>query len=199
MINRQFRQSLIILDRDGVLNDIVLDENHGTIDSPLHPSQVSVFPWVPNALNQLTRAGYPIVVVTNQPAWAKKKTTRENLLATHEKVLNISQQGGGEILSSHICFHKSEENCECRKPKVGLLKEAFQLFPDCVPSQSWMVGDGVTDIQAGKAFNLKTAFLGPRKCDGCKWFFEREHQPDFWGKSLLEFSQYILEFSTTLT
>lgn len=197
MINRQFSQSLIILDRDGVLNDIVVDENHGTIDSPLHPSQVVVFPWVPKALEQLTKAGYSIVVATNQPAWAKKKTTRTNLVATHEKILKISQQGGGKILSSHICFHKSDENCECRKPKVGLLREAFQLYPECVPSQSWMIGDGVTDIQAGKAFNLKTAFLGPRKCDVCKWVFKRDHEPDFWGENLLEFANYILQFLPT--
>jgi D-glycero-D-manno-heptose 1,7-bisphosphate phosphatase len=191
MVNRQSRQSLIVLDRDGVLNDLVVDEDHGTIDSPLHPFQVKVYPWVPQALALLTRAGFSIVLATNQPSWAKRKTTQENLMATHEKVLEIAQSEGGRILKSYICFHKSEDQCECRKPRVGLLKDAFQQHPEFVPSHSWMVGDGVTDVQAGKAYGMKTGFLGPRKCDACKWLIDRGHEPDFWGNHLLEFSNYL--------
>ena len=53
--------------------------------------------------------------------------------------------------------------------------------------------DGITDIEAGIAFGCKTAFLGPQKCDACKVFSDRNIQPDFWGRSLLEFTTQLLE------
>ena len=54
-----------------------------------------------------------------------------------------------------------------------------------------MVGDGVTDLQAGVAFGVKTAFFGPKKCDSCKVLDERNLKPDFWGKNLLEFVEFL--------
>src|SRR5713101_5169445 len=97
---------LILLDRDGVLNRLVVDAEHGTIDSPLHPDQVEVPGGAAEALAQLTQAGYGVAIVTNQPAWAKKKTTRRNLEAVHEAVLAGVTRLGGRVLSSHICFHR---------------------------------------------------------------------------------------------
>jgi histidinol phosphatase-like enzyme len=69
------RHGLVILDRDGVLNAMVVDAEHGTIDSPLHPSQVEVFPWVPRALARLAGLGFGLAIASNQPAAAKGKTT----------------------------------------------------------------------------------------------------------------------------
>src|SRR5579862_9167127 len=150
---------LILLDRDGVLNRLVVDADQGTVDSPLHPSQVEMLPGVAEALAKLTQAGYGLAVVTNQPAAAKKKTTRENLEAAHQRVLIEAMRLGGRILTSHMCLHRAEDDCTCRKPKPGMLQEAFARNVDYDPSLSWMVGDGVTDIQAGVAIGLRTAFL----------------------------------------
>jgi len=80
---------LVLLDRDGVLNALVVDPEHGTADSPLHPSQVRLLPGVPEALARLTRAGFVLRIVSNQPAAAKGKTTRANLEAVHEKVVSL--------------------------------------------------------------------------------------------------------------
>ncbi len=66
---------MILLDRDGVLNALLVDPEHGTIDSPLHPAQVQMLPGVVQALAQLTGAGYGLSIVSNQPAWAKGKTS----------------------------------------------------------------------------------------------------------------------------
>ncbi|MGZ3689609.1 MAG: D-glycero-alpha-D-manno-heptose-1,7-bisphosphate 7-phosphatase [Bdellovibrionota bacterium] len=183
--------TLILLDRDGVLNEVVVDPEQGTIDSPLHPDQVQVFPWVPSALARLTRAGFGLAVVTNQPSAAKGKTTRQNLEAVHEKVVRLAQSEGGRILSSHICFHRSEDQCSCRKPKPGMLEEALRSNPSYSRAGAWMVGDGVTDVQAGKAISLKTAFFGPKKCDSCKVFEQRDLEPDFWGKDLRDFVEHL--------
>ena len=70
-------EPLILLDRDGVLNRLVADPEQGTIDSPLHPTQVEVFSWVPEAAAMLTEGGYGLVIVTNQPAWAKGRLQKK--------------------------------------------------------------------------------------------------------------------------
>jgi D-glycero-D-manno-heptose 1,7-bisphosphate phosphatase len=180
---------LILLDRDGVLNRMVVDAEHGTIDSPLHPPQVELIAGVPEALAQLTAAGFKLAVVTNQPAAAKNKTTRANLEAVHETVLARACRLGGRIASSHICYHRSEDSCSCRKPKPGLLLEALTLHGS---DSAWMVGDGITDVQAGAALGLRTGFLGPRKCDACKILHERALAPTWWGPDLRTFADYLL-------
>jgi D-glycero-D-manno-heptose 1,7-bisphosphate phosphatase len=186
-------RGLILLDRDGVLNRLVVDAEHGTIDSPLHPSQVQMLPGVPESLARLTAAGYGLAIITNQPAWAKKKTTRDNLEATHHAVVAEATRLGARILSSHMCLHRSEDNCDCRKPRPGMLRDAFECNPEFDVGLSWMVGDGVTDVQAGAALGLRTAFLGPRKCDACKIMEERGLQPTAWMADLVAFTTYLLE------
>jgi histidinol-phosphate phosphatase family protein len=183
---------LILLDRDGVLNRLVIDPEHGTIDSPLHPAQVELLPGAAEAVALLTRAGFGIAIVTNQPAWAKNKTTRRNLEVVHETIARAVQEAGGTILSSHICFHRAEDGCDCRKPRVGLLREAFARNPGFDAPGSWMVGDGVTDVQAGVAIDLRTAFLAPRKCDACKILADCKLAPTYWGPDLLTFTKYLL-------
>ena len=183
---------LILLDRDGVLNRVVVDAEHGTIDSPLHPSQVEPLPGAAEALARLTAAGFGVAVVTNQPAWAKGKTTRANLEATHEAVLAGACRAGGRVLSSHICFHRAEDGCDCRKPKTGLLREALARHTSFDAAAAWMAGDGVTDVQAGAALGLRTAFFGPRKCDACKILGERGALPTWWGPDLAGFTDYLL-------
>ena len=93
------RRSLIVLDRDGVLNHLIDNPAEPRPDSPLRASQVTVFPWVPQALRDLTEAGFGIVVASNQPGWAKGKTTRADLEDVHAAVLREAQSQGGVVLS----------------------------------------------------------------------------------------------------
>jgi histidinol-phosphate phosphatase family protein len=148
---------------------------------------------VAEALAQLTEAGYGLAVVTNQPAWAKNKTTRDNLDAVHRAVLAEATRLGGRILSSHVCLHRAEDGCTCRKPKPGLLREAFACNPGHDIGRSWMVGDGLTDVQAGTSLGLHTAFLGPRKCDACKIMQEWDLRPNLWVLDLPTFTTHLLE------
>jgi histidinol-phosphate phosphatase family protein len=183
---------MILLDRDGVLNRLLVDPEHGTIDSPLHPAQVELLPGVARALAQLTEVGYGLSIVSNQPAWAKGKTSWENLQAVHEAIVVEATRSGGRILSSHLCLHRREDGCDCRKPKTGLLREVFTANTGYDPGASWIVGDSITDVEAGTAFNLHTAFLSPRKCDACKLLGERSLQPSYWGPDLSDFVVYLL-------
>lgn len=182
---------LILLDRDGTLNTMVIDPEHGTIDSPLHVSQVKLYPWVPQALSILSSKNYGLSIVTNQPAAAKGKTTRNNLNEVHNKVVELAEVSGIRILSSHICFHRSEDGCACRKPRNGLLKAAFEQNPKYDPALSWMIGDGITDIQAGQSLGIKTAFIGSKKWDAQRIFSDEGIQPNLWVENLLEFAETI--------
>ncbi|HSY40435.1 MAG TPA: HAD-IIIA family hydrolase, partial [Polyangia bacterium] len=152
--------TLIVLDRDGVLNRLLEKPSELRPDSPMRPSEVEVFPWVPAVLRELTAAGFGLVIASNQPAAAKGKTTRAELEAAHAEVLRAATTSGGVILSSHLCFHRAEDGCACRKPATGLLEEAFARHSTFTRAGSWMVGDRAPDVLAGTSFGLQTAYLG---------------------------------------
>jgi D-glycero-D-manno-heptose 1,7-bisphosphate phosphatase len=186
------RRSLLVLDRDGVLNRLIDNPAEPRPDSPMGISQVVVFPWVPKVLRELTEAGYGIVVASNQPAWAKGKTSREDLEAAHETVLREAQSEGGIILSSHICYHRSEDGCLCRKPAPGLLAEAFEHHRGYAVDWSWMVGDRAVDVLAGRAFGLRTALLAPGESEERAILEARGLVPNFSGSDLRDFARSLL-------
>ncbi len=179
----------IFLDRDGVLNEMVIDPEHGLIDSPMNVDQLRVIPSAVEALKLLKGLGARFAIVTNQPAAAKGKTTLSNLEKAHARLISEFQQAGIIFEKSYICFHRTEDHCDCRKPKPGMLKTAFLELAGIDLKTAWMVGDGVTDVECGFAAGIKTAYLGPQKCDARKIFEGRE--PDFWGSSLIEFAKWL--------
>jgi D-glycero-D-manno-heptose 1,7-bisphosphate phosphatase len=183
---------LIVLDRDGVLNRLLPNPAEPRPDSPMRPSEVEVFPWVPQALADLTRAGYGLVIASNQPAAAKGKTTRADLEAAHAAVLAAATSAGGVVLSSHLCFHRAEDGCACRKPATGLLEEAFALHAGYARAGSWMVGDRAPDILCGAAFGLETAYLGEAASTEYAELLARGVRPSFQGRDLRQFADFLL-------
>ena len=186
------RPGLILLDRDGVLNRLLPNPGEPRPDSPMRASEVSVFAWVPEVLRDLTQAGYGLVIASNQPAWAKGKTTRADLEAAHTEVLRLATAAGGVILSSHICFHRAEDACACRKPAIGLLEEAFARHPQYDRASSWMVGDRAPDVLAGVAFGLQTALLADEQSPELAELAARAVRPSFHGRDLRDFAQFLL-------
>jgi D-glycero-D-manno-heptose 1,7-bisphosphate phosphatase len=187
------RPTLIVLDRDGVLNRMIDNPAEPRPDSPLRVSEAEVFPWVPEALRALTEAGCGIVIASNQPAWAKGKTTRADLEAVHAEIVRQAQAAGGVISSSHICFHRAEAGCGCRKPATGLLAEAFARQTSYAPADAWMVGDRATDVLAGVAFGMRTAYLGDSGSDEYATLAARAIHPSFCGADLRDFARFLLE------
>jgi D-glycero-D-manno-heptose 1,7-bisphosphate phosphatase len=187
------RESLIVLDRDGVLNRTVPNPAEPRPDSPLRVAEVAVFPWVPEALRALTAAGFGLVVATNQPASAKGKTTRAALEEVHAEVLRAAQAAGGVILSSHICFHRAEDGCACRKPAPGLLVEAFARHPRFRPDASWIVGDRWVDVMAGASLGLRTALVTDAPEPELAALAARGLRPSFLGADLRDFAAYLLD------
>ena len=200
------RAVLIVLDRDGVLNRTVPNPAEPRPDSPMHAGEVSLFPWVPSTLRALSDAGFGLCVASNQPAAAKGKTTRAALEEVHARVLAEAQRDGARILSSHVCFHRAEDGCDCRKPRTGLLREAFLQHPSYAIGESWMVGDRAVDVLAGASFGLKTALLpgAPVErergndnpaADELLALHARSVQPSFCGRDLRDFAEFVLRIS----
>lgn len=144
-------QSAVFLDRDGVLNNVVL--RNGEIGSPRALDEFKLLPGVGPAVAGLKRAGLLVVVVTNQPDLARGFLTPAELERMHERL-----RGMVAVDAIYTCWHDEEDGCGCRKPKPGLLFRAAQEWGISL-KKSWLVGDGWKDIEAGKAAECRTVLL----------------------------------------
>jgi D-glycero-D-manno-heptose 1,7-bisphosphate phosphatase len=144
----------IFLDRDGVLDDLVhYAEGWG---APRTAADVRVRPGVREALDRAVKNGWMIFVISNQPDAAKGFTTMASLHAVHLELLK--QLGEAPIREFFYCFHRSEDRCECRKPKPFLVLQAARRYAIDLAG-SWFVGDVDTDIEAGRRAGTRTALL----------------------------------------
>jgi D-glycero-D-manno-heptose 1,7-bisphosphate phosphatase len=147
----------VFLDRDGVLNEAVPDPDSGLPESPLAVEDVRLIPGAARAARELADTGHLLVCVSNQPGAAKGKVPVEQLLAVHERVLELLADDGARLDCSCLCLHHPDGSvpelsvaCSCRKPGPGLLLRAAEILGlDC--RASWMIGDTDADLQAGQA------------------------------------------------
>lgn len=132
---------LVILDRDGVINY----DSDAFIKSPQE--------WIPipgslEAIARLNQAGYRVIVATNQSGVARGIFDLSTLNAIHQKMHTAAQQVGAHIDAIFFCPHAAEDNCDCRKPKAGMVKsiaERFDINMKGMPT----VGDALRDLHAG--------------------------------------------------
>jgi len=181
----------VLLDRDGVINELVCFPEIGIIDSPLNPEQFKLLPDVGKAIRALNNLGFKVAVVSNQPGIAKGKMTEELFAKIRLKMKKELESEGAHLDAEYYCFHHPDAvkeeykvNCDCRKPKIGLfLKALSELTID--PSRSFSIGDSLIDVKAGKAAGLTTILIGSMKCDLCKLMEQENARPDFLVKSLI--------------
>lgn len=157
----------VFLDRDGVLNANVLNPATQAWESPHRVEAFRLHEGVIEALHRLQAAGYLLVVVSNQPSYAKGKTSLENIQAIAARLESEMTQADVKIARYCYCLHYPQGivpeysfKCECRKPSPYFLIEAAKDF-DIDLSQSWMIGDRETDIECGKAAGTRTIFIKP--------------------------------------
>jgi len=188
----------VFLDRDGVINELVYYPDHGIVDSPFTPEQFKLFPWVGKSIKKLSKGGYKVIIVSNQPGIAKGYLSREGFEQIRGKMLSELKDQGAFIDGEYYCFHHPEAkikklkvNCNCRKPEPGLLLEAAEAL-DINLSLSWMIGDGLTDVQAGKKAGCKTILLGRMKCELCHFMEEQDARPDAIAPNLLSATQIVV-------
>lgn len=188
----------IFLDRDGVINEMVYDREYGLVDSPATPEQYRLLADAAGAIERLREAGYKTVLVSNQPGMAKRKMTRELFDHTRDKMRAELARAGAALDGEYYCFHHPEAlepglriACECRKPKPGLLLEAARDL-DIDLSQSWMIGDGLTDVQAGRAAGCRTVLIARMKCEFCRFMDKHNARPDVVKADLMEAAEFII-------
>jgi D-glycero-D-manno-heptose 1,7-bisphosphate phosphatase len=140
----QTRQvKLIILDRDGVINY----EREQFIKSP---DEWRPIPGSLEAIARLNHAGFRVVVATNQSGLGRRLLDTATLISIHEKLHKALAQVGGRIDAVFFCPHTADANCDCRKPKPGMLADIGQRFGvelTGVPC----IGDSLRDLQAAEA------------------------------------------------
>ncbi len=131
---------ILFIDRDGTLNEETADEQ---IDSL---AKVRLMPGVIPALLQLQHAGYRFVMVTNQDGLGTPRFPQANFDIAHQFILHLFESQGIEFDAVFICPHFLKDGCECRKPKLGMLKDYLATTP-FDKQHSFMIGDRDTDLQ----------------------------------------------------
>ncbi len=192
----------VFLDRDGVINAMVYNTEFGLVDSPANPREFRLLPGVPDAIRLFNQLGYLVVVISNQPGIAKGKFTPALLEAmTHRMRSELAAQGA-RLDAIYYCFHHPEgvikpyrQVCDCRKPKPGLLLRASQEL-DIALDQSYFIGDGITDIQAGQAAGTTNILVySSFKCYICEELNRHDVQPDHTVNSLYDGARLIQQFA----
>ena len=160
--NLSHKQKALFLDRDGTINKYV-----GFLRDI---NEFELLDGVSDAIKDINASGYLAVVVTNQPVIARGEVTVPELDAIHNKLETLLGNDGAYIDGLYYCPHHPDKgfvgeipelkiDCECRKPKPGMLiKAADDLNIDL--GSSWMIGDGKNDIEAGRNAGCKTVYLG---------------------------------------
>ena len=160
--NLKNKQKAIFLDRDGTINKYV-----GFLTDI---NEFELLDGVTEAIKMINESGYLAIVVTNQPVIARGEVSVEELQEIHNKMETLLGQAGAYIDDIFYCPHhphKGDEGerpeykieCECRKPKPGMLFAAAEKY-NIDLSESWMIGDGENDIEAGKNAGCKVCAVG---------------------------------------
>lgn len=179
--NRVLRR-VVFLDRDGTLNV----EVHYLSD----PAQVELLPGVGEGLAALQRAGYLLVVLSNQSGIARGYFTEATLSRIHARLAELLRGHGATLDGIYYCPHAPDSECSCRKPKPGLgLRAAQEIGADL--SRAVIVGDKACDIELGRALGCKTVLV--RTGWGRNYDFATSPHPDFDAQNFAQATQWILQ------
>jgi D-glycero-D-manno-heptose 1,7-bisphosphate phosphatase len=141
----------VFLDRDGVINRAIVRD--GKPYPPARLEDVEILPGAFSSLQRLADSGYILIGITNQPDVARGTQSRDVV-----ESINAMIRSRLPVREIFVCYHDNIDNCDCRKPKPGLILRAAEKYGLDL-SQSWMVGDRWKDIAAGRTAGLKTIFV----------------------------------------
>ena len=171
------KQKCVFLDRDGVLNS---DEEYYTFRA----EDVVLMEGVAEALRRLQEAGYLLIVVTNQAGIAQKMYGPAEVKEVHRLIQEMSGVTLDDLYFSP--HHPQHSSRSLRRKPDSLMIEKAMAKHNIDPAQSWMIGDRLSDVQAGRKAGIKTIFIGNRETEG--------DLGDFQAKDLLGAANMILCF-----
>lgn len=187
----------VFLDRDGVINPLIYHRDAGIVDSPFTVGQFRVLPHVPRAIRLLNDLALPVVIVSNQPGIAKGHFGLATLRQFDRKLKSALKPVAARIDATYYCLHHPDatvkalrKRCACRKPGIGLFTKAARELGVSL-ADSYMVGDGLTDIEAGARAGCRTVFVGRWKCEHCQFIYPPTLRPTYVAKNLWEAAQLI--------
>ncbi len=179
-------KQVVFIDRDGVINEDPIG------DYVKHWEDFRFIPGTIKALKKIYKAGFGIVIISNQAGIGDGLYPESALKIITANMLFELKKNGIEIQGVYYCLHGKDANCDCRKPKTGLFRQAAREI-DFNPSGTYFIGDKASDIQAGKNFGLRTLFVltGHGKNDRPK--LKGAEEPEHIFHSLTEAVDYILK------
>lgn len=181
----------LFLDRDGVLDQLVFYPSSNEWEGPRCLANLAMIEGITEPLQRFVDAGWLLIIITNQPSYAKGKTTMEDLRAVHDAIV---ARLGVPITRSYLCYHHPHAivpdlriACECRKPGTQSLRDAARDF-DLDLAASWMIGDQDSDLACGRAAGCKVALIeNPRSADK-----RGEVEPDLRVRDLAGLADHVL-------
>jgi mannose-1-phosphate guanylyltransferase/phosphomannomutase len=189
---RILERTAVFLDRDGVINE--------DVDLVYKTSQLRLIKGSAEGIRMLNQKGFLTIVITNQPVVARNLCTEEEVMQINEKLKRMLARNGARLDGIYYCPHHPdkgypEENpkykieCECRKPKIGMIMRASRDF-GINPRQCVFVGDRTADIKTGENAGCSTILVktGKGGADG-----KYDVRPDYVCKNLLEAAKLILK------
>lgn len=141
----------VFLDRDGVLL-------HNRESYITDWEQVKIYPYAFAALSRLAKSDYKIFLLTNQSAIGRGLVALETVEEINRRLESIVSQHGGRIDEVFLCPHAPADRCHCRKPLPGMIEEAHRKY-DLNLAQSWLIGDALSDLQAGVVGGIENLIL----------------------------------------
>jgi D,D-heptose 1,7-bisphosphate phosphatase len=171
----------VFVDRDGTIN----------IDGPYlsDPDKFRMYPGVGEGISKLKKSGYKIIVITNQSGIGRGYFTEKNLLKIHEKMKEEFQHFNTKIDGIYYCPHHPDIYCECRKPKTKLFEKAIHDH-DIDVTKSYMVGDKMQDVEAGKKIGVKTILIPTLNNENTG---TKKQKPDYIATNFTKAVEWILQ------
>ncbi len=179
--------NVVFLDRDGVIN----------FDRSDYIKSWSEFKFIPRsieAIKELALKEFNVIVITNQSVINRNMVSEKGLEHIHESMKNEVKSGGGLIKDIFFCPHIPEDNCDCRKPKPGLIYQAQKAYSIDL-KDAVMVGDSAKDIECARNAGCGTAVLVKtgNGAEAEKTLAEKKIYPDHIAQDLYEAVQWIID------
>ena len=141
-------KTIAFIDRDGTISKEYSDNEWRNITTPI------LLNGTIEGLKKIIDGGYEIIILTNQNLISDGIITEEQFKKYNDKLIQILSQNGISILKTYYCPHKDDDNCNCKKPKTGMIDVALEDFNIDIKN-SFYIGDSYSDYKLAKKFNLK--------------------------------------------
>jgi D-glycero-D-manno-heptose 1,7-bisphosphate phosphatase len=183
----------VFLDRDGTLN-------RQTQTFIIRPTQLFLLPGVTSAVARLNKAGFLVIIITNQAVVSRGIISPAGMKKLHKVFIQRLEKRGAHIDDVYFCPHhpdskikKWRKHCNCRKPEPGLLLQAIKKW-NIDPKKSFMIGDALVDAVAGnragtKTIRVKTGSGHPR----IDVLYAKKFKPDFESKDLTAAAKIVIK------